>query len=168
MEIKHWIVENGNSVLTAVLSITGARYVARLIVKLLAQKALILLAEKDSAGNCSADLIDIAEENVMPRLTKKQKSEVKNALRLYEDFTGHAGEVITKIDKPSLPDAVAVIGRVDGIMYTAVRDGITEKYVHEFASNSRPLFCVSPDGKQLIMLGGAYDFTERGIVDSRD
>ena len=64
-----------------------------------------------------------------------------------------------------IPDVLIGIGEVDGIMYSTVRDGVLEKYVHRFAKKARPLFAVSHDGKQLFMLGGAYNFTERGIVD---
>jgi hypothetical protein len=91
----------------------------------------------------------------------------RDAANLYTRFTGHKvdpGETVV-IDKPELPDVMLVVGDIDGIMYTTVRDGEVEKYVHQFSKNCRPLFCVSSDGKQLFMLGGSYDFTERGIVD---
>jgi ABC-type uncharacterized transport system substrate-binding protein len=91
--------------------------------------------------------------------------DIEAAKRLYQKFTGHDAEEIGTIDKPSAPGVLVAIGTVDGILYTTVRDGVTEKYVHRFKSSSRPLFAVSPDGKQLFMLGGAYNFTERGIVD---
>lgn len=92
--------------------------------------------------------------------------EIEQASRLYEKFSGHEAEEIGTIDKPDVPDVLIAVGEVDGILYSTVRDGQLEKYIHHFRKNSRPLFCVSPDGKQLFMLGGAYDFTERGIVDN--
>lgn len=64
-----------------------------------------------------------------------------------------------------VPDVGLKIGHLDGVLYTTVRDGKTEKYIHKFKRSSRPLLAVSFDGKNLIMLGGAYQFTERGIVD---
>jgi len=69
----------------------------------------------------------------------------------------------TVIDKEY--DVVFRVGTVDGILYTTVRDGNTEKYIHEFKKKSRPHLAVSHDGKQLFILGGGYAFTERGIVD---
>jgi len=84
---------------------------------------------------------------------------------LYSNFTGHEPSHTEMIDKPVYPDVMSVIGDIDGIMYTTVRDGKTEKYIHEFKKNSRPLFCVSPDGKSLHMIGGSYEFGERGIED---
>jgi hypothetical protein len=50
-------------------------------------------------------------------------------------------------------------------MYVTRRDGKTEHYIHRFGSASRPLFAVTHDGKQLLLLGGDYDFTEKGIED---
>lgn len=90
---------------------------------------------------------------------------MQDAARLYREFTGEDGAVITKIPMPKIPKALAVMGEIDGIMYTTVRDGKTEKYVHQFKYSARPLFCVSPDGKSIFLIGGEYTFTERGIID---
>lgn len=57
------------------------------------------------------------------------------------------------------------VGHCDGILYTTVRDGKTEKYIHKFKRSSRPLLAASFDGKSLVLIGGSYQFTERGIVD---
>lgn len=95
-------------------------------------------------------------------------SELVKAARLYERFTGHEAEKIGRVKVKALPKVGAVIGEVDGILYTTVRDGVEEKYIHKFMSKDKPLFVVSPDGKQLLLIGGAYDFTERGIVDRSD
>ena len=89
----------------------------------------------------------------------------RDAAKLYKNFTGHDALDEVVIDKPELPDVMLVVGDIDGIMYTTVRDGVTEKYVHQFKKSARPLFCVSPDGTQIHLMGGEYDFTERGIVD---
>jgi len=89
----------------------------------------------------------------------------KQAKLLYQRFTGHDASDEVMIDKPVYPDVMSVIGDIDGVMYTTVRDGNTEKYIHKFKKNSRPLFCVSPDGKTLHMIGGSYEFGERGIED---
>jgi hypothetical protein len=94
-----------------------------------------------------------------------KKVQLRNAAKLYGDFTGHEAELVDTIDKPVLPDVMLVIGDLDFIGYTTVRDGETEKYIHKFQKKCRPLFMVSHDGKQLFLLGGSYDFTELGIVD---
>jgi len=96
---------------------------------------------------------------------RSQEARIKAAGDLYTRFTGHEADELVSIDNPVMPDTMLVIGDIDGVMYTTIRDGQVEKYVHQFKQKCRPLFCVSHDGKQLFMLGGSYDFTERGIVD---
>lgn len=94
-----------------------------------------------------------------------KNAQLKKASKIFEDFTGYDAAQKIKIDKPDFPDVLCVIGDIDEIFYTTDRDGAIEKYRHKFEKNCRPLFCVSPDGEQIFMLGGAYKFTERGIVD---
>lgn len=94
-----------------------------------------------------------------------KRVQIRDAAALYADFSGHEPEIVGELDKPVIPDVLIGIGEIDGIMYSTIRDGVLEKYIHRFNKKSRPLFAVSPDGKQLFMLGGAYNFTERGIVD---
>jgi hypothetical protein len=93
---------------------------------------------------------------------------MRSAGRLYAKFTGHDAVPVERIDVPPLPKVVAVIGECDGILYTTFRDGRSERYIHEFANSDRPLLAVSPDGTQLLLIDGDYDFTERGIVDGSD
>lgn len=93
--------------------------------------------------------------------------QVRQAARRFEAFTGHRAGNLKKIRVPSYPDAALAVGKVLGIMYSTVRDGRAENYVHRFGASSRPLLAASPDGTQLFMLGGAYNFTERGIVDKK-
>jgi hypothetical protein len=93
---------------------------------------------------------------------------VNAAADLYERFTGHEATEGAKIRVPDQPRVAVAIGDVDGILYTTVRDGVVEKYIHKFAKKDRPIFAVTPDGKQLLMVGGNYNFTERGIVDKSD
>lgn len=57
------------------------------------------------------------------------------------------------------------LGKVHFVGYSTIRDHEAEKYIHRFKAASRPLLFSSIDGKQLTMRGGAYDFTDRGIVD---
>ncbi len=95
-------------------------------------------------------------------------SAVQRAKALFENFTGHDPQHPLKVTVPELPKVVAVIGEMDGVLYTTVRDGVKESYIHEFKDKDKPLLCVSPDGRQILVVGGAYVFTERGIVDASD
>jgi len=103
-------------------------------------------------------------KNPVPPSSEVQKRE---AGRLYKNFTGHDPEIIGKFDIPDFSGVVMAIGELDYVGYTTVRDGVTESYHHDFSRKARPLLCVTSDGRQLIILGGEYDFTERGIVDRK-
>lgn len=91
-------------------------------------------------------------------------SRVTKAIDLFRRFRGQEPEYL-ETHRVTLPDVALVIGHLDGLLYTTVRDGKTEKYVHKFKKTARPLLITSHDGQQLIILGGEYDFTELGIVD---
>lgn len=93
-----------------------------------------------------------------------KEKEIDEALELFENFTGEGAEEIETFNF-DLPGIGVEIGTLDGLMYTATRDGVEEKYIHEFKNKSRPLLAVSYDGKQLIVIGGSYQFTEKGIED---
>lgn len=94
-----------------------------------------------------------------------QGAQLRKAAGLYTKFTGHENVDVVKATVSPMPKVLVEIGMIDGVLYTTKRDGVTEKYIHRFKKNSRPLFAVSPDGKQLFLLGGAFTFGERGIVD---
>lgn len=117
------------------------------------------------------DELDIPDEEMAEIRHVVQKDfngkgqSVRKAAALYTDFTGHSDPRLTKLKIPSYPKVILEVGKVDGILYTTVRDGVTEKYIHKFKSKARPLLAASPDGKQLLMIGGSFTFTERGIVD---
>ncbi len=63
------------------------------------------------------------------------------------------------------PKTGLVIGELDGVLYSTVRDGKKEKYIHEFKRKSRPLLIASSDGDSLHIVGGQYEFTNAGIED---
>lgn len=85
-------------------------------------------------------------------------------MKLYRDFTGHEPTKVSAI-KISVPDTGLQVGNCIGIIYETVRDGVKENYIHQFRKTSRPRFVVSSDGKTLLLLGGAFQFTEAGIED---
>jgi hypothetical protein len=102
------------------------------------------------------------------RRSNPPAGDVERAADLYERFSGHDPEELGTVRVPALPRVAAVIGECDGVLYTTVRDGKTEKYIHEFRKADKPLLCVSPDGRQILLVGGRYRFTEAGIVDASD
>lgn len=93
------------------------------------------------------------------------RTEEERAATRYARFTGHEPENIGRIFVPPLPKVVALVGDLDAISYTTVRDGETEKYIHTFKAECRPLLCVDADGERIIIIDGKFKFTERGFVD---
>jgi hypothetical protein len=92
------------------------------------------------------------------------QARVQKAATLLEDFTGHEARKVDTVDIPAY-DTFVQVGDCLGIMYETVRDGVTEQYLHEFRRKSRPKFCVSHDGRQIQLIGGAYLFKDDGIND---
>lgn len=96
---------------------------------------------------------------------KRNVQKYEDAVQLYESFSGHEAEPIGKVTFPDNPKIGLAIGRLMGVAYETVRDGKTERYFHRFKKSSQPLLVSSSDGNQLFVIGGSYNFTERGIVD---
>jgi hypothetical protein len=94
----------------------------------------------------------------------RNRDDIEQAAKLFEQFTGDDAAEAVRVEYPA-HKTLTFVGMVDFIGYTAVRDGVTERYKHTFKKHARPALAVSPDGKQLYMLAGAYTFTARGIVD---
>lgn len=103
----------------------------------------------------------------MNRLTNPSErgDSVDRARKLLHDFSGHEGTKLVKVHEPE-KDTGLVVGTLDGVLYTTVRDGRTEKYIHRFAKKSRPLLAATSDGKRLRIVGGRFRFTEAGIIDT--
>ena len=99
---------------------------------------------------------------------KASNRDIKRGADLYERFSGHEAEILGRVRVKSLPKVAVGVGVCDGILYTTVRDGRTEKYIHKFKAADKPILAVTPDGKQILLLAGNYTFTERGIVDASD
>lgn len=89
---------------------------------------------------------------------------VQKAARLYEDFTGHDARYIESV-RLDVPPVVMLIGELDAVLYSCVRDGKLEHYKHTFRKSSRPLLVSASDGKSLHIVGGRFSMTNRGIVD---
>lgn len=92
------------------------------------------------------------------------RKQIKKAITLYRSFREDKPEVIRKV-VVALPQAVIAVGHLDYVGYTTTHGGKTTRYEHKFRTGSRPLLCASADGKQLLLLGGNFTFTELGIVD---
>jgi hypothetical protein len=93
------------------------------------------------------------------------EANLERGAALYERFTGMPADQVVRMPAPICPRELVAIGPCDGVLYSTVRDYQEERYIHEFKKKARPLLCVSTDGSEIWLLGGAYHFTARGIVD---
>lgn len=132
------------------------------------QCAVDIAAELTSRFKLPARL-DVIKVQLLPDrhdnpVPPSSKARLNAAARLYEEFTGHSPEFIDRVSVPDV-DTALVIGDCDGVLYSTVRDGKQERYIHEFKHQARPLLCCASDGQSLLLLGGGFQFTDRGIVD---
>jgi hypothetical protein len=95
---------------------------------------------------------------------KPPAKEVRAAVELYESFREKKPKRLKILDV-KIPRVVVHVGYVEAVDYRTTHGTELVLYNHKFAAGSRPLLCVSSDGRQLLLLGGRYQFTERGIVD---
>lgn len=92
------------------------------------------------------------------------RRQVAQAVELYESFREKRPRKLKRLNV-SVPRVVACMGHVEGIDYRTTHGKKVTLYHHDFAPGSRPLLCVSADGRQLLLLGGRYEWDGRGIVD---
>lgn len=91
---------------------------------------------------------------------------VERAAQLFREFREAEPGRIKHTDIRT-PAAAIQVGELDGVMYRTTHGGKREKYLHTFRKNARPQMLASHDGKQLLIVGGNFTFTRRGIVDGR-
>jgi hypothetical protein len=91
-------------------------------------------------------------------------NDAHRAVKLFRDFREEApGRARTvRVERPR---AVAVMGSCEFIGYVTTHGGRSHLYIHEFAPGSRPLMTAGAKRNQLVLVGGRYRVTERGIVD---
>jgi len=140
-----------------------------------AQKARGQLRAKLPSKNWVISLVQVNPKPLKNTAKRTAKNTAKTnpannkrllkAAKLYEQFTGHKPTSIREVNTANSGEGF-VIGTLDGVLYTTKRDGKTEHYKHDFNSRSRPLLVSSYDGKNLYIVKGQYQFTDRGIVDN--
>lgn len=91
---------------------------------------------------------------------------IEEAADLFRAFREEEPGRVTKLRR-ELPTAAAVMGDLVGVIYRTSHAGKLRKYVHEFAAHAQPALLASSDGRQLLIEGGQYRVTARGIVDAR-
>lgn len=94
---------------------------------------------------------------------RSSAAKVTRAARLYQSFHEAAPNQVQRVAHPDVKVAMS-LGRLDSVTYQTP-DG--KLYRHRFIGAARPILAASHDGRQLIVLGGRYRMTWRGIVDQR-
>jgi hypothetical protein len=94
--------------------------------------------------------------------------QARRAAALYQRFTKQKAEPFGYVDMPAAPKAAAIMGYCDAIEYTTQREGTMQLFRHKFHRKDAPLLCVGPTGAPILMVGGVYRWTDRGIVDRSD
>jgi hypothetical protein len=88
----------------------------------------------------------------------------KKAKELYRKFReAEPGRIRRVAYDP--PKTAFSMGYCEAILYTTTHNGKAVMYKHTFAKGSRPLLCAGPKKNQLLLVGGRFRVTERGIVD---
>ena len=98
-----------------------------------------------------------------PAARRSSAAKVTRAARLYQSFHEAAPNQVQRVAHPDVKVAMS-LGRLDSVTYQTP-DG--KLYRHRFIGAARPILAASHDGRQLIVLGGRYRMTWRGIVDQR-
>lgn len=93
-------------------------------------------------------------------------AQIERAKEGYRQFTGHEPGYVDEY-RLTWPKVAYKFGECLGVMYETTRDGKRERYLHKFSKGSRPALVSNFDGNAIHMIGGSYDFTERGIVDRK-
>ena len=93
--------------------------------------------------------------------------EVQRALRLFKQFRETDPTRIVDHSRfvESLPEFAIAMGRVDFIGYRTTHAGRMVPYEHHFNPGSKPMLLAGPGRNGLLLIGGRYHVTDRGIVD---
>lgn len=107
-------------------------------------------------------LTEVALGYLTPARRRNPSSNERQEVKLFEDFHGSAPVRRTAFPVPLAPTAWR-LGTLESVVYRAERDGETASYEHTFKRRAQPYLAVMAD--RLVLLGGRYDVTDRGIVD---
>lgn len=136
------------------------------------KRARKLLAEHPQLRGYNLFADKLRETNTAPlknpsafaKMREAYADEIDAADAKLSAFSGHSASHFQKFKAKPAKVGFA-LGDLVAVEYRATRDGETNNYRHAFRKSSQPLLSVSDDGKQLLILGGEFEVTERGIED---
>lgn len=95
---------------------------------------------------------------------KFKRPSFRNAFKLYKEFR-EAAPTSAKRVHVRIPKTVMHMGDVEYIGYRTTHGRKVVHYHHDFAPGSRPILGAGPGRNELVLIGGRYHVTDRGIVD---
>lgn len=97
------------------------------------------------------------------------RRELDKTVRDYQKFAGVEADRVMRFPAKALQGPAWKLGDLCGVLYEALieENGEVSKqlFFHPFKKSARPTFAVMNNGRTLATLGGAFQVTERGIVD---
>jgi len=90
--------------------------------------------------------------------------ELERAIRLHKSFRERAPTRARHV-KIDLPEVAVIMGYLDAVSYTTTHNGKTHRYKHTFKRGSKPTLVAGTRDGQLLIVGGRFRVTGRGIVD---
>lgn len=93
-----------------------------------------------------------------------KKRSFRNAFQLYRDFREDTPQRAKRVNV-RIPKTVMHMGDVEYIGYRTTHGRKVVHYHHDFAAGSRPVLAAGPGRNELLLVGGRYHVTDRGIVD---
>lgn len=141
--------------------------------------ALVFVSQRKPGAATVGDLIELADGSLariesidvktrsirarpIAGATARGLDKARNAFRA---FTGMEPREVIETTSGNAPRIAWKLGDMLEVMYETTRDGKREKYLHPFKKSARPVLAVDAETGQLVLVGGAYTVTERGITD---
>lgn len=97
------------------------------------------------------------------RKRQSVKKSIRLAARLYRSFREREPDRVASV-RIKLPKVAVVMGHLRRIDYDTTHGKREQPYKHFFRGSSRPLLCAGTSDGQLLIVGGRYRVTGRGIV----
>lgn len=145
----------------------------------IAPSALTFVTQKKTNAASVGDLIELDDgglariASVDPKTRKIQATPIPGATargldkarNAFRAFTGMEPAEVVVSEVGTQTRMSWKLGQLEEVLYSTERDGKHERYLHPFKKSARPMLAVDAETAQLVLIGGNYRVTERGITD---
>lgn len=104
--------------------------------------------------------------NGTPKKNPATSKKLNQAIDSYIAFRDENPESVQEIDLDDL-SLLWLMGDVVAIEYLTSRSGVGEYYRHDFSDKAMPALLVTPNGKNVLLVGTDFEVNERGFVDDK-